>query len=347
MQSGPEYLDTILDCLRRGQRQWKRGDNVLAAFGYTRRRQSAIDWINNELEARGMFTTPELTTSMPLDSAIHFRLKNAGAEEPDSASLDTGDDVDDEPLDTNDPTERSLIVGNLECADHGAVCVTPNATILEALTKMDANDFSQLVVVSGPRDVRGVVSFKSITRASLHGKPTFVHECIDSTVPRVELTKPLLEVVDLFRDHDIVLVMKADKGLSGLVTPTDIAAEFQSMTGPFLLIGFIEERLRWLIRRAHLPPATATYPDSDPADFPSHLSDLTMGDLQRILENPEHWARVGIQYDRKTFCGEMNSVREIRNAVMHFRDTPVDGLDQLRRFATLVQRAYSAVSTQE
>jgi len=62
------------------------------------------------------------------------------------------------------------------------------------------------------------------------------------------------------------------------------------------------------------------------------------------LEQPSNWKKVGIAYDRATFCSELNAVREIRNAVMHFRDLPDDALDRLKRFASLVQTAYLALA---
>jgi hypothetical protein len=76
-----EYLDQIKEQLSLGRNQWRRGDNLLAAFGYIRRRQSAIDVIKEALAARGMTTDPELTTDMPLDRAIRFHL--LGEPEPD------------------------------------------------------------------------------------------------------------------------------------------------------------------------------------------------------------------------------------------------------------------------
>ncbi len=50
--SGDDYLDWILAELNGGHRQWKRGDKILAAFGFTRRRQTAIDRINAGLQSR-------------------------------------------------------------------------------------------------------------------------------------------------------------------------------------------------------------------------------------------------------------------------------------------------------
>jgi hypothetical protein len=67
-----------------------------------------------------------------------------------------------------------------------------------------------------------------------------------------------------------------------------------------------------------------------------------MGDLHRVLDNDANWVKVGIKFDRGEFCKELNAVREIRNAVMHFGDLPEGGLERLKRFANVVQIAYLA-----
>ena len=82
MAYGEEYLDEIRSNLRQGRRQWRRGDKLLEAFGYTRRRQTAIDLINDLLKAKGMYTDPALDTSMPLTSGVTFYLKRPPRQRP-------------------------------------------------------------------------------------------------------------------------------------------------------------------------------------------------------------------------------------------------------------------------
>jgi hypothetical protein len=112
------------------------------------------------------------------------------------------------------------------------------------------------------------------------------------------------------------------------------------MAAPFLLIGQIEEQLRWLVKnRINLDEALS-------ASASPHLpreattASLTMGDLHRVLSNPANWARVGIGFERSTFCRELDLVRESRNAVMHFRDLPEGATQRVQRFASVVQTAY-------
>jgi hypothetical protein len=75
------------------------------------------------------------------------------------------------------------------------------------------------------------------------------------------------------------------------------------------------------------------------------VDDLTMGELERIIEQPANWNAVNIRYDRATFCKELAAVRELRNEVMHFGDTPdAKEFKRLKDFAAVVQRAYLSVS---
>ena len=370
MADGEAYLDWIAGELKAGRRQWKRGDKILAAFGYTRRRQTAVDLINGALDARGMYTTPELSTDMPLDRAIRFHLKNGT---PDSTAAEPPSLVEVEPAqvevlevadsaghgaqetvtieveppsaDPEVPPEKALIVGNLASAEKVPLQISPTSSVAEALTLMDLHDYSHLVVTTGPRDVKGVISHKSIARAFLLGKAECVNDCLDSSAPKVERDASLLSVVGLFESHDVVLVVGPDKAIAGIVTPWDIAVEFNAMAGPFLMIGQIEDQLRWLVRTRHLDLGAAFAASMQDQSHPVSVDDLTMGELQRVLEHPENWNKVGIGYDRKAFCGELNAVREIRNAVMHFRD-PDDPnpFGRVRDFANVVQRAFRAAT---
>jgi hypothetical protein len=60
--------------------------------------------------------------------------------------------------------ETILRIRRLECANIPPVSVKPNGSIAEAVTLMVMHGFSQLPVMSGEREVKGIVSSKSIAR---------------------------------------------------------------------------------------------------------------------------------------------------------------------------------------
>jgi len=63
-----------------------------------------------------------------------------------------------------DPTYR---ISKLKGATNKPVSISPTADLTEAVTVMLSNDFSELPVMSGERDVKGVISWQSLgTRLS-------------------------------------------------------------------------------------------------------------------------------------------------------------------------------------
>lgn len=340
---GDAYLDAIRDELKHGRRQWRRGDKVLEAFGYRRRRRTAIELINRRLKAKGLHTIPAITASMPLDRGITFYLKD-GKKAPRTKAVEEGSQESASELEEPPVSdERSLVVGNLECAERTPEQISPSATVKKAMTTMALRDYSQLVVTTGSRQIKGIISYRSIAEAYLHGQPKIVQECLDTTVPIVEQSEPLLDVVNRFNQHTAVLVIRSDKTLAGIVTPADIAAEFGALAAPFLLIGQIEDQLRYLLHKNHPNLTDALTSVAGSTDGPpAVVSDLTMGELHRVLSNEDHWKHTGIKFDRAEFCNELDAVREVRNAVMHFRDPPEGSVERLKRFASVVQKAYLA-----
>lgn len=358
MTNGPAYLDDIKKQLQADGRVWRRGDKILAAFGYVRRRQTFVDQVNRELEKRSLYTKPPITPDMSVDGYTTFYLKPAeGTDEPDEEPGEPPpDEVAEEekaklaqppPVDRANPADLSLTVSNLECAERMPLCVKPDTSVAAALTEMQMRDYSQLVVAASPRSVRGIVSYRSIARAQLHGSPARVSDCQDDSVPQVGLDEPLLDVISQFQRHNCVLLFAADGQLCGIVTPADIAAEFRNMAGPFLVIGEIEEHLRWLIERCGIDLSSALAGPSSAAGnrAAARTADLTMGEIERIFQNPGHWATVGLSYDRVTFCSELGAIREFRNALMHFREPiSADGLERLRNFAGMLRTACTAIA---
>ena len=74
---GPEYLEDIRSNLASGRYQHRMGENILRAFGYVRRRATAIEEINATLEELGLEANPPISSQMPLRTPrIRFSLKD-------------------------------------------------------------------------------------------------------------------------------------------------------------------------------------------------------------------------------------------------------------------------------
>lgn len=355
---GIAFLKQIKKNLEQGKRQWRRGDFILEAFGYRRRRSEFVQQVNAALEELGMVAIPPIDANLNLEGYTVFRLAESSRPADAGANADPPPQLEEEPVtgpppeeidqppvtDPISPADLSLTVKNLDSATTMPLWVSPNETIAAALTEMQIHDYSQLVVATSPRSVKGIVSYKSIARTQLQSSPKTVQECLDVTVPVVTKDAPLLDVISHFQRHDCVLVMDEAKVLCGLVTPADVATEFRLMAGPFLVIGEIEEHLRWFLRRV-LRQRAKTLADLIPAlrDGVREVDELTMGELELAFQHPDQWGWFGIRFDRAVFCRELGEVRLVRNGLMHFRE-PVnpERLDRLRAFAELLRDAAHA-----
>jgi CBS domain-containing protein len=236
-----------------------------------------------------------------------------------------------------DPTYR---VSKLAPANRTPVSVRPDSTLTEAATLMMANNFSQLPVMTNERDVKGIVSWKSIgIRLSLGQNLVAVREAMEPHA-EISVAASMFTAIPLIVEHGYVLVRGPDQRIVGIVTTSDLGLQFQQMTEPFLLLGEIENHIRRLIS-SHFDKtelAAAKEPDDVPRDIET-AADLTFGEYKRLLEEPARWGRLNLNIDRVVFIQRLDKVREIRNDVMHFDPDgiPDDDLLVLRDFAQFLR----------
>ena len=326
--SGREYLEKIRSNLEDGSHQNRKGQNLLGAFGYVRRRKTVIQEINETLDALGLEADPPITTEMPLEGRVKFSLKGVApeflnvADSPNADGLDTP--LQDEVDDVGDILKFTFTVSELPSAETEVECIPLDATVEQAYTKMRMNNYSQLVVASreNPKrnDIKGILSFDSLSQALLNGTPTTVRDCIDEDkdVQYANYADDLESVVNQLSSNDVVLVTGRDDRLQGIVTAWDLANEFANLIAPFRRIEEIEKRLEILIRKLDPQRISEILGDSDRSA--KDTKELTMGDLQRVLESPDHWDELELAFDRKDFIGALNKVRNYRNRLMHFGD---------------------------
>ena len=348
--TGRDYLENIRAELVLGHRQHRMGENVLRAFGYVRRRATAIEEINATLERLELVAEPPVNSEMPLRAPrIRFSLSAATPEAVDGPdTLDSnGFDAPPQDADDNDSDlpEPTFSVSELASARMPVECVTPGASIQAAYTTMILHKYSQLVVASYPKpmqqDIKGIVSFQSMAKALMNGKPMTVGDCIDKNFPIVQSDVDLKSVIHQLRENDVVLVIGLDKKLQGIITAWDLAEEFAALVDPFKRIGEIEERLRTLVRVRLGKHKVTEFLRSHglPGDNPvEELDGLTMGELQRVLDVPEHWGALGLAFDRVGFIHAMDEARGYRNRLMHFRDPLTEAeMTRLANFCDMVR----------
>ncbi len=198
-------------------------------FGFARRTSRHINRMRSTLRKHGLRTVPDFV-GIWVNNTISIQL--------------ISEDEDDQPLE--DPTVR---IGELEAAHQQPASVNRDDCLSTATTTMLLNDFSQLPVMKGNRDLYGIVSWRSIgQRYALGLQPQSVRECM---VPHREIgiEAPLLSALEDISGHGYVLVRGVDNSITGIVTASDVTKQFMQLTGPFLLIGEIEGHLRNLVFR--------------------------------------------------------------------------------------------------
>ena len=356
--TGKEYLENIRETLKSDRRQHRKGESLLRAFGYVRRRATAIDEINATLTSVGLTTVPPVTVEMPLNTPyIRFFLGSVDGVAASDAVRDPETQVstgldgllqDEEEPDVEDDTssllEPAFSISELRSAKTDVQWVSPSASIQKAYTTMLQHKYSQLVVADQAKplrqNIKGIVSFQSMAKALMDGSPTTVGDCIHE-VPLVRSDADLKSVVGQLSENDVVLVYDQHNRLQGIVTAWDLAEEFAELVDPFRRIGEIEKRLRTLLTKRLGSDKVAEFlwdHRSSGDDRIMELEELTMGELQRVLDFPEHWDALGLAFDRAVFIKVLDESRRCRNRLMHFGDplTPAE-MTQLTNFCNMVR----------
>lgn len=320
----------ILEQVQREKKPYFTYPSVATAYlGYSRRGWRVVEAINKLLDEHEVLCEPEFGSAW-FYGQIEIKPKpKVGAGKQNDGSEDT------------DPTPRLSLLkaANLNKIKEtgtgkGLISVTRDTSLNEAITLMILNDFSQLPILSGQRDVDGVVSWKSIGRALALGKKcTIVSDCKDD-VMILNYDEPLFNSVKFILEKDFVLVRQKDKTISGIVTMTDIGEQFISMAEPFLIIEQIENHIRKILDQKFSTEELTlqeTY-EEKPRKI-KNLSDLTFGHYIKIIEEPKKFEKLKVNIDRALLVSQLDEVRKIRNDVMHFDPDgiTIESLDLLRQ----------------
>jgi len=344
----PELIEAAEE-VRSGQRYRLTVRTLLDWFQAARRGHRVVAKIRSALEDVGLATSPDFEGEW-IDAEITLIDKSAlqenepGVDEqPVESAAETlaSEEIvatESPPSKPAGPTHR---LGKLKAANTPPERAAPDEPLERAITRMLTKDFSQLPVMTSDREIKGVVSWKTIgSRLVLGRKCRYVRDCME---PHQELRvdASIFDAIRVIAEHDFVLVRGRDQKISGIVTATDINDQFRQLAEPFLLLADIETQLRNLIGPKF--SAEELQRAKDPSDENrqvQEVADLTFGEYLRLLENGENWERLGLQLDRKTFIKDLERIRDVRNDVMHFDPDPMGSEDTrtLRAFAMFLTR---------
>ena len=347
-----EQLSEIATELRSGgQAQPVTTRQFLSWFNAQRRGYWIVRDIRRRLKEAGLQTIPDFEGAY-IDAPIRFTLidespSNNDGEGPETATGTLQVEVVTPPsvqevatatLVSKDPTYR---ISKLAAANQSIVSIKPNGTLAEAVTILMARDFSQLPVMTSEREVKGVVSWRSIgSRLALSNGGTTAQDLME---PHHEIRShfSIFDAIPIIVAHQYVLVRGDDNRITGIITASDLSSQFRTLAEPFLLLGEIENLVRAMIadRFSAAELLEARDPSATDRDIQG-VDDLNFGEYIRLLENPDRWKQFSIQVDRVTFCKDLDRVRQIRNDVMHFDPdgVPSDDLDTLRYFTNFLKQ---------
>ena len=288
-------------------------------YGYERRSSTVVERVREDLESWGLRTDPEFY--------------EAGADD----RITIADSFAPIP-----PQDATLRVDTLAAAKNSPARVTPDDELSKAKTLMAGYDYSQVPVMTSVRDVKGIITWKSIgsTENPAGGQ---VRHFMDDSVQVINGRRPLFEAVGIIANHGYVLVRGQDNSITGIVTATDLNYHLLQLTEAFLLVGEIENHIRRIIHCRFTRKEILDSIKPSDADSIKAIGDLTFGDYCRLLEEPRRWLKLELQDDRATFVAQLDEVRKVRNDVMHFNfnGPSTSDLQKLRSLAPFFRsRAY-------
>ncbi len=343
--------------------------DFLRHFGTERRGAVKVEGIQRILDALDLRTDPDFATAW-IDSPMLLRLKSdvdeerpkgsAGGDAEDDLPLaEMGEDlvlegtpsavtqavnqVQDAPvsdiaedrggdnqskISLEDPTFR---IGSLPAANKPLVVVGQEDKLANAVTLMLHHDFAQLPVMQGEREVKGMITWKSIATVKAFERQceAVLHCTVSASI--VDSDTTLFDAIPTIVENGYVLVRsRADKKITGIVTSSDLALHFQAQTEPFLLLREVELHLRQLLGEK---VTIAEIQDLVGAAAPNlrlqNIADLTFGQYVRLFQHDVVCSKLALKIDFGVLTKMLEKVRIIRNDVMHFDPDPVD-VDDLK-----------------
>ena len=343
-----ERLRDIAAEVREGRTPIATVRDLLSWYPASRRGYWINQGIRDALRKAGLRTDPDFESAY-IDAVVRF-VPSGTPEEPAAAPPASPAETapvqpaapqpiaPDATIPDADPTYR---ISKLASANRPPIFVPPDAPLNEVATIMLANDFSQLPVMSGEREVKGVVSWASIGQRFAVGKGGARAQDVMDQHQEIRADASLFRAIPIIADHGYVLIRGRDNRIVGIVTASDLNLQFRHLAEPFLLLGEIENHIRRIIdERFAQADLSAVRDPADAGRDINSVADLSFGEYVRLLEHHERWAKLGLPIDRATFVERLDKVRQIRNDVMHFDPDgiPDADLEALRDSTRFLQR---------
>ncbi|WP_068057220.1 CBS domain-containing protein [Nocardia xishanensis] len=314
--------------------------DLLEYFGFRRRTYDTVPVISKALQAAGLTTTPGFATCHR-DTLIMIV-------DIDNTTVETDDDESCDDFLPGTLPQRPFLVGDLPSARGRLISVTSDVSLAKAVHLMRSHDISQIPVIDGSSDLKGVVTWQSV--AALREKPHLQAKLADATVGTVdsaETHQELFPRLQIIEKQGFLLIRERTGVFSGIITTADVTAHFHQSALPFFLVGEIEGKLRRLL--SPISPEAIELVQHDKQKT-GNINDLMFGQYEMLLRHNHtktklaasadaNWQCLGWStVDRSLFVAQLARVRAIRNVIAHFspQQLPESDLNELRSFAQLL-----------
>ena len=216
-----------------------------------------------------------------------------------------------------------LRISSIPSANRGVVTVLEADPIARATTLMSLEGYSQLAIMQGVREVRGMITWESIARRSMLTPPQTVGDCrVDAQV--INSDASLFDAFEAIERFGYVLARSKERTITGIVTATDFAAELNQHSYAFICLRTIEMLIRKKLHPRLSSLDLTTLEEHSRARVEAKPTLLTFGENARLLQRDEIWARLSVSIDRNLFNERLLEISEVRNEVMHFSPDPLD-----------------------
>jgi CBS domain-containing protein len=312
---------------------------LLALFGTRLRNHQTVPVILEALREVGLDTVPSFTTC-----GIRTEMLIVARELITPAA-------EDEEIFPGTLPQQPFRIGDIPSARAGVDSVSSSAPLSHATHKMRQKNYSQLPVIDGTSDLKGVVTWSSIAARYEKGVvPSLANAMVRDSIPVAEVHQELIPHLPVVAEHGYLLVRSNSGSIDGIITGADIIDRFDAIARPFFLVGEIESRLRRCLgpKLTGSPVRAVQQRSRQTGD----ISDLMFGEYVKLLDvdqndqrlracADDNWRALGwAGVNRAQFVYQLKQVKSIRNQIAHFDDKPLSGqqLTALNEFSGLLKQ---------
>lgn len=303
-----EFIELVKEIKKTGVGVKMSKRSLISKFDWYEKRTSGNVWrINEYLKKEKMIVVPNYQNGW-IDEIIELKGK-------DKAKIKKGNG--EEHNDDFDPINRLSV---LEAASKTPISISRDTTLEKASHIMWKNEFSQLPIMNGDREVLGIISWQTIAKGLIAKKASnTVKDFMTNDFIVLDENTPLFEAIKQVIKKGIVFVSNQQNKIKGPVTTSDLNEQFIEQIEPYILLEQIENYIRLILHdKIILEDIVKLITIEDEERKLLSISDMTFGEYLRVIENPEMWKLLEIPFDRADFVNDLDEVRKIRNGVMHF-----------------------------